>query len=720
MARFNKTLSVVTLFFLIVGSLCAQEFLKPLRTDTPPVIDGKLDESLWSEAPFVTGYKTFIPDFGLEMVEKTFAYMAYDSENLYFAFRCLDSQPEKIKAAIANRDTIRPDDWICINLDSFNDHQSLYALYVNPLGIQADSIFAGGVEDHSADMVWYSAGQIDEQGYTIEVRVPFKSLRFSGKERVEMAVIFERRISRRSEQGTFPALSADQGYFFLTQMKPMIFHDIKNYTLFELLPAFTWSQKSSHREGEMTREKTQSDISLTAKYGLSPRLILDATYNPDFSQVESDAGQVDVNLRYDLFYLEKRPFFLEGHENFNIAGSNEYLNHIVHTRTIVDPRAGVKLTGKLGRKDTIASIFALDESPRFEDESEVTGNYAQFSIFRYKRALNDDSYLGAFYTGRDLNDRFNRVLGSDGQLRINRSSIMQYHGFFSMTKEGADTASVDGNALHLGYQYDTRKLGVLASVDNISRGFQTQTGYLTRSGITQIGGAVTPHFYPHGKIIRKITAILNSYQLRDLYDNLNESHNALGLSFVMWRNTRLSFNYLLTNEVYRARRFDTNAFMFTGSSQITKQFHLKLTYRNGRSIFYAEAPYQGKGNRATATVIFQPSDKLNETFSVVYSDFFRSADSAKIFDYTILRNKFTYQMNKYLFFRAIVEYNTYYKRLLTDLLASFTYIPGTVIQLGYGNLFEKIEWMEGEYRPAEHFLEVKRGLFFKVSYLWRL
>ncbi len=719
MTRPNHGLASFFLFLAISGWLCAQEPLKPLRTDTPPVIDGNLEEALWREAPFVTGYKTFIPDFGLEMVEKTFAYMAYDSENLYFAFRCLDSQPEKIKASIANRDTIRPDDWICINLDSFNDHQALYALYVNPLGIQADSIFAGGVEDHSADLVWYSAGRLNDQGYTVEVRIPFKSIRFAGKERVEMAVIFERRISRRSEQGTYPALSADQGYFFLTQMKPMIFHDIKNYTLLELLPAFTWSQKHSHQEGALTREKDQRDLSLTAKYGISPRLILDATYNPDFSQVESDAGQVDVNLRYDLFFLEKRPFFLEGHENFNIAGSNEFLNHIVHTRTIVDPRAGVKLTGKLGRKDTIASIFALDESPRFEDESDLTGNYAKFSILRYKRSLKDDSYLGAVYTGRDLNDRFNRVLGSDGQIRINPSSVMQYHGFFSTTKVAGDAAAVDGNALHLGYQYDTRKLGLRAGVDNISQDFQTLTGYLTRGGITQVGGAVTPHFYPHGKLIRKVTAILSSYQLRDHYDNLNESHNGLSFSLVMWRNTRLSLTYLLANEVYRAQRFDTNALMFQGSSQITKQFYIKLTYRGGRSIYYSEDPYQGRGNRGTATFIFQPSENFNETFSLVYSDFHRSADSAKIYDYTILRNKFTYQMNKYLFFRAIIEYNTYYKRLLTDLLASFTYIPGTVVQLGYGNLFEKLEWVEGEYRPSTHFLEIKRGLFFKVSYLWR-
>jgi hypothetical protein len=154
-----------------------------LRTNTPPKIDGYLDDPVWQDAPTITGLKTWMSDFGHDMAEKTIVYMAYDRENLYFAFRCYDRTPDKIKAAISSRDAIRPDDWVCINLDSFNDQQALYAFYINPLGIQSDSTYAGGKEDQSTDLVWYSAGRIDEEGYIVEVHIPLKSIRFAIKRR---------------------------------------------------------------------------------------------------------------------------------------------------------------------------------------------------------------------------------------------------------------------------------------------------------------------------------------------------------------------------------------------------------------------------------------------------------------------------------------------------------------------------------------------------------
>ncbi|MDH4272042.1 MAG: carbohydrate binding family 9 domain-containing protein, partial [Candidatus Aminicenantes bacterium] len=233
----------------VVGTAFAREGeklppLNPLHTDTPPVIDGVLDDPVWKQAPTETGFKTWRPDFGKDMHEKTVVYYAYDRENLYFAYRCYDSEPSKIKASITARDTINRDDWICLNLDTFNDQQSLYALYVNPLGIQGDSRFEGGQEDFTIDVVWYSAGRIDAEGYSIEVRIPFKSIRYRSQEPVEMGIIFERNMSRYSESGTYPALDPARGLDFLTQTRPLHFTDIKHYTLLEILPAFTYGRDS--------------------------------------------------------------------------------------------------------------------------------------------------------------------------------------------------------------------------------------------------------------------------------------------------------------------------------------------------------------------------------------------------------------------------------------------------------------------------------------------
>jgi len=209
---------------LVLGSILSAQapaprpVLKPFRTDHPPVIDGVLDEPMWAQAAQVTDFDTFIPVFGKRQPERTIAFMAYDDRNLYFAFSCFDPESKRIKAEVSRRDDVSNDDFVCINLDTFNDQQSLYAFYVNPLGIQGDSRFANNKEDFSVDMVWDSAGRLDEQGYTVEIRIPLKSIRYTSADVVRMAVFFERCINRRQEHGSFPALDPKRGYAFLPQM----------------------------------------------------------------------------------------------------------------------------------------------------------------------------------------------------------------------------------------------------------------------------------------------------------------------------------------------------------------------------------------------------------------------------------------------------------------------------------------------------------------------
>ena len=698
-------------------------YFRPLRTGAPPAIDGRLDEAAWREAPSVELTKTFIPDFGREASERTVAYMAYDAENLYFAFKCYDREPDKIKAALADRDTIRSDDFICINLDSFNDRQSLYALYVNPLGIQTDSRYASGNEDFSVDFVWSSAGRIDPDGYSVELAVPFKSIRYAGKKRVEMSIFFERRVSRRSEHSSYPALDPARGYFFLTQMMPLELEDIRQYTLLEVLPAYTFRDGAERVEGLMDGAPAVHDGHLTAKYGITSQLILDGTYNPDFSQIEADAGQVDVNLRYDLFFAEKRPFFLEGSEMFQLAGTSDSdpLRAVVHTRTIIDPRVGFKLSGKVGKKDTVASIFALDESPSSGPTGVPgTDRYAGFAVLRYKRAVAGDGYLGAFYTGRDYGGGSNEVAGADGQLRLSKASLLSFHGLGSWTRplDGATTDA--GLALGADYLYDTRNLSVSISLYDISSRFQADTGYLTRQGVAGFEANITPRLYPKSRFFRKVVFVAAAAVVKDLPSGLFETNDALGLTVLLPGNTTVQAQAHYSTEVFLARRFDTSGGLVQVLSQVTKSLYLRGLYSRGNSIRYVPDPYQGYGSRVSGSMTYKPSEKFDLTASLTYSDFTRRSTGEREYDYAIWRGRLTYQLNKYLFVRGIVEYNAFRREMLTDLLASFTYIPGTVMQLGYGSLYDRTEWVDGEYRDTGRFLEMKRGLFFKASYLWRL
>jgi len=700
----------------------ATEPLMPVRTHQPPTIDGVLDDDVWKEAPYETGFKTWYPDYGQSMAEETRVWFAYDRENLYFAFRCFDSQPDKIKASVTARDKIRPDDWICLNLDTFNDQQSLYALYSNPLGIQMDSRAIGDDEDVSVDVVWYSEGRIDDLGYTVEVRIPFKSIRFSHHDPVEMGVIFERRISRTSEMGTYPALDPMQGPNFYTQTRTLIYQDVKHYRLIEVLPAVTYGNTRSMDEGKLVFEGEDAEASLTTKVGITSHLVFDGTVNPDFSQVEADAGQVDFNQRFALFYPEKRPFFLEGREHFNFGGasSGDPLGAVVHTRMIVDPLVGGKLTGKMGDNNTIALIYALDELPQELKQ----GEYAHFAIVRYKRALNQDSFIGGFLTARELDNSSNRVCGTDGQIRINGSSRIGFHAFLSQSEDRSQSTKDDGHALGVNYYYNTRDWLMNLRLHELSDDFQTETGYVTRIGITRIRAGVIRMFYPHSKFLLRIDPLVNNQFIYDKDSQQWENYNGLYLNFVLPRSSNLRIGYAYATEIFRFQKFSLSRISLDGQSQLTKQLYITGSYVYGKKIRYIRdpglLPYQGRGSTASASVVYQPSEKFHSRLDYTYEDFTRESDDVKEYDYSIVRFRNTYQMNRYLFFRIILEYNSFHEELLTDFLASFTYIPGTVIHIGYGSFYEKTRWVDDHYEDSSRFLETKRGLFFKASYLWRL
>jgi len=272
----------VLLSLLFLQSYSSNPEVDVNKAVTPPQI--------WETANKFTGFTTFIPDFEKPMPEKTLAWMSYDEENLYFAFKCYDSEPEKIKATVSARDQIMDDDFVCINLDSHNDQQSLYAFYVNPLGIQGDTRYAAGEEDASIDLVWYSAGKLDGDGYSVEIQIPLKSIRFSNNDTVQMGLFLERTIARTKTHGSIPEMDPEKGYAFMTQFMKVNYAGINYHRLWEILPAVTYKYTDVNENGEMVKDLRKPEASLTVKYGITSDLVFDGTLNPDFSQVEADAG----------------------------------------------------------------------------------------------------------------------------------------------------------------------------------------------------------------------------------------------------------------------------------------------------------------------------------------------------------------------------------------------------------------------------------------------
>ena len=687
------------------------------QTTKPPVLDGKLGAGEWDGALKMDNFKTFQPDYGKEPSQRTEGYFLYDADNFYFAFRCFDSDPSKIKASLSKRDAMFSDDFVGIIIDTYSTMQSGYAFLVNPLGIQGDGMMgANGNVTEDQDFIWDSKGAIDDQGYVVEYRIPLQSIRFPAGKTITMRLGYFRQFVRTSEVASAPPIFADKGSI-IAQTQPISVTGLHFKRVVELLPAVTHSDRSSASEGRLKRDERQTDLGLTGKVGLSNDLTLDAAVNPDFSQVESDAGQVDINLRYALFFQEKRPFFLEGNEIFQFAGNTEEapLLAMVHTRTIADPTYGFKLSGKIGLTNTFSAIYARDYQPDGgSDEHPV------FSVFRVKHALKEDSFIGAFYTGRDVRDGYNRVAGADGRIRLSPTDVASFHLFGSFSRNPGDADSLAGHALGLEYMHEDRTLLVDIGYQDISQDFRVDTGFLQRTGLRRLAVFGMYKIYPKSKFFQRIEPFYWSYHLLDTFSNKLESFNLFTLRFQLPRTTQFRIDFPLANEVYEGRSFDRTGLGFQFRSQLSKHLFVNVFYRYGGAIYYdPDAPYQGQGSRAQAGLQFQPTDQLDFSLSLAYQDFFRRLDGAKIYDYTLVRSFNTFQLNKYLFLRAIIEYNFYYKRMTVDTLASFTYIPGTVVYVGYGSALERIRWNGSDYEDSDRFLETKRGFFFKVSYLWR-
>lgn len=434
--------------------------------------------------------------------------------------------------------------------------------------------------------------------------------------------------------------------------------------------------------------------------------------------MEADAGQIDVNLRHPLFFAEKRPFFLEGQEMFNLGGPAQHgtLQSVLHTRNIVNPVAGAKVTGKLATRDTLAALYSVDERPG----QETAGGHAQFSALRYKRSLAQDAYLGGFYVGREQGEVHNRVAGADGLLRVDQSTSLGFYAFGSSTRHEQDEGAAAGHALGADFTRDTRAFTLYLNAFDVSKAFAADSGYLTRNGVTAFTAFAAPRFYPKEGPVTRAQLSFTSQQMRDAFAGIWEGHHEVGVTAWLRRAASLAIECHYSSEVFNAREFGTSGCGATGSMQLTKQVRLQGSLRHGDAIYYAADPFGGRSTSGSLSVVYQPSEQWSQAVTLTYADFERDGGGERLYNYTIARSRTTFQMNRYLFFRGIAEYNSFRRQMVTDLLGSFTYIPGTVLHAGYGSLYERTRWDGLEYVRDRRLRESRRGLFLKASYLWRL
>src|SRR5919112_1005962 len=390
------------------------------RLEVDLSVDGKLDEAVWRNAAVLAGFSQFSPTDGVPAADSTEVLVWYSPTAIYFGIRAFEAHGS-VHATLADRDRIAADDYIQILLSTFNDSRQASVFAVNPFGVQSDGalVETGATSgngfnnavvrrenaDLSPDFVFDSKGRLTDTGYEIEVRIPFKSLRFQPAQEQRWGINVTRQVQHSGAEDSWaPAKRASAS--FLSQSGHLVgLTELRRGLVLEFNPSLTSRTTGAPGVDGWRYAGGSPELGGSLRWGVTNNLNLNATANPDFSQVESDAGQFLFDPRNELFFSEKRPFFLDGIEQFTTP------NQLIYTRRIVQPVAAAKLTGK-GFGTDIALLSAVDDpgvSPNGDD-------HPVYNLLRLQRDVGAKSRLGLVYTDRIVGSDFNRVGGVDARL----------------------------------------------------------------------------------------------------------------------------------------------------------------------------------------------------------------------------------------------------------------------------------------------------------------
>jgi hypothetical protein len=688
---------------------------------SPPKIDGQLDEDPWKEAAAVDSFTQYEPQEGGQPTEKTVAYLGYDRQNLYIGIRCFDSNPKAVRACLAKRDEIFGDDGITVFLDTFNDQKRAFALQVNPCGVQVDGIYtetrrrgrgrgAGMFGfDRNWDTYFITEARRTDDGYTIEMAVPFKSLRFPSHNPQIWGLQIKREIPRKSEEIYWAPRSRDVNGFLIQSGTLEIDGTVQQGKNIEIMPVVTGLKQNG--------EKFDPEAGLNFKYGISSDLTADATVNPDFSQIEADMPQNDVNQRYALYYPEKRPFFLEGKDFFDTPFE------LIYTRTIVNPLWGTKLTGKLG-KTTIGFLSVYDENPPDIDiyaedyEEEESEPKALVNVLRIKRDLFAESYIGFILTDKEMGDSWssltrshNRVAGIDGQFKFGQLYRMSFQFIGSQSKAHGEKTDIVP-ALSFNFSRQARHLQISVDYNSLPADFEASTGFFRRKDIKSLGARISYAFLPQKDLIISIRPSFEYRRIYDFADTLTDEQFNFSAFINGWRNTMLWGVFRATLERYGGIDFKANTFMFNLSSDPLSWLNGNLNVSFGDGIYYSSSPYLGYKTSIGARLTLKPLTNLRLFYNFSNNKFFRKRGDERIYSINIISQRISFQISRTLSLRLITDFNDYYKKLYNSLLLSWELRPGTVFYLGIDDNQEQDE--TGFYSVQG------RYIFIKFSYWWRI
>ena len=743
------------------GILTGRPSVTIVRADEAPRIDGRLDDAIWQRATRITEFVQQSPIEGAPATEDTDVYIAYDDTHLYFGLHAHYSNPGMVRASRVDRDRAGfGDDTISVYFDTFLDQQRAYVFSLNGYGVQGDSLMdsrggggggpggggggrggrgggggggggrgRGGVPrgDRSWDALFDSGGTLVDDGWTAEMAIPFKSLRYPsvGDQAHRWGFQIARQIRGKDETVVWAPLSRDISGF-LPQMGLLDgMSGLSTSRNLEILPTVTAVQVGNldtTTGGFPTESQPEGGVNL--KYGLTSNLTLDFTYNPDFSQIESDRPQIEVNQRFPLFFSELRPFFLEGQEIFSLPGPVNF----VHTRTIVDPRYGAKVTGKVG-KTTLGVLFANDEAPGNVDDitDAAFGTTANVLIARARYDLYAESHIGAIATDREFLDGHSRLVGADGQFRLSNTTSI---GFRAITTQNRDLELLDtsGSMFDVGMRSQGRNLSYFVAGYTIDPDFNTAVGFVRRRDIKAVTSRLGYLWWPESWLINWGPEVSygRNYNFEDI---LEDKTRQIGVNFSFAKNVRFGVGVNQDMERFgginfNKRRYSTNLFMSTFDAVSVGGF-----FSFGDQVRFSESPFLGTGSSGSIFLTVRPLSRLQAQININTSRLVDPFDDTEVFDVKIYRAQTTFQFTDRFLLRNIMEYNTFSRTVGANVLFTYRVNSGTVFFIGYDDHYQQGDLILDDtsdpfYQNNPEFLttdlqRTNRAFFTKISYLFR-
>ena len=707
------------------------------RITEAPVVDGKIGAVEWAKATRVQVNIETDPGNNVEAEVQTEALLMEDGEILYVAFVAHDNSIDQVRAFYRDRDQISRDDRVGIILDTFNDERRAYEFFVNPFGVQSDSIYddVNRRGDDSWNAIWESAGEVNNNGYVVEMAIPFKQLRFAPNEDEQTWGIDLVRNFPRDRDNRIASNRQDRDIScYLCQLSKMEgMSNLRASRNLEIIPTFTSTaiQNRDPALGDWVSESINPDAGVDVRWGISQDIYLNATLNPDFSQVEADAAQLDINNTFSLFFPERRTFFLDGADYFDT------FENLVYTRNISNPDYGVKLTGKSGRH-TYGVLTTNDESTSFLIPRALSSSVAslgdlqsEVAIGRYRLDVFENSAVGAVVTQRSGGDYNNTVMSMDATLRpTDRDTVSMQASHSSsdyptqIQNDFNQASSLSDDSIRVEYNHNDEFWDWRVGYTDVGKDYRADLGFINRADykffVTTVGRtwrADGDSFFTRIRIAldydrTEDQAGLELEEETEMFVNLNGPmqsflNGLFGGSKTYW------------NGSYFDEQFNQISIGF----QPLPNLRLSTLIRYEDVVDFANTQL-GNSKRYQPTIDYQFGRHLEFSLSHTLQHF--DVEDGRLFTANLTNLRTTYQFDAKsfirftlqntdterdpaLYVRPVQKQNT---RLTTQLLYSYRFTAATRFFIGYSDS----SFQDDQFTSLE---PTNRTVFAKFSYAWQ-